>query len=56
MIIEMILNPDLFLIIETLAERDNISVPQWIQDNLEKSAHEEQKEYIYREYINTFKE
>lgn len=52
MTIELKLNPDLLKIIETLADKECVSVPQWIQDNLEKSAHEIQKEIVYRMYLD----
>lgn len=52
MIIELRLNKELMELIEMVAERENISVPQWIQDNLESAAIENQKELLYSLYLN----
>ena len=52
MIIKLKLNKELLELIEMMAERENMSVPKWIQDTLETAAIENQKELLYDLYLS----
>ena len=48
MIVEMRLNRELMELIQMIAERTGVSVPEWIQDNLEKAAIEANMSAMYK--------
>lgn len=55
MIVELKLNNELMELVEIMAERLGLSVPEFIQNSLESAAIEAHKDFIYAQVLETAK-